>query len=49
VLQLKVLTTERSKILEVRENGVITSETLCSIALDLDLRESRLRQNIHPG
>jgi len=46
-LQLRVLTTERSKILSLLENGVITDETLRLIELDLDLQELRLRQNVH--
>lgn len=46
-LQLKVLARERSKVVELRNDGVITDGVLRLIELDLDLQEMRLRQNAH--
>ena len=46
-LQLKVLDTERNKILELYDQGVIADDVLRLIVLDLDLQEMRLRQNAH--
>jgi len=47
-LQRKVLATERSKILELHNEGRIGDQVHRLIELDLDLQEMRLDQNSHP-
>jgi len=47
VLQRKVLTAERSKIMELHSNGMISDNVHRLIQLDLDLQEMRLEQDSH--
>jgi monovalent cation/hydrogen antiporter len=46
-LQLKALAMERSKMLELRNDGVISDDVYRLIEVDLDLHEMRLRQDTH--
>jgi Na+/H+ antiporter len=46
-LQLKALSVERSKTLELRNEGVISDDVYRLIEVDLDMHETRLRQDMH--
>jgi len=48
-LQRKALDTERSKIMELHNDGLIGDDVLRLIELDLDLQEMRLVQSSHPN
>jgi CPA1 family monovalent cation:H+ antiporter len=48
-LQRKALATERSKIMELHNAGLISDSVLRFIELDLDLQEMRLDQTLHPN